>query len=216
MRERAMAMKWRSISSLSRLDLAGALIFLSVLQWFMVVLAAETLFPGYSSRLNDLSDLASTVPPNLSIIQPSSMLFNSATFITGLLTLISAMLIYSSGERRLFPAVFGLSGVFAMGVGVFPGDTGSIHGLVALGWFVLAPISAIISSCLVTSRPLAFFSVLIGLFSLTVLGFALFGGGSSPFLVFGRGGEERMLAYPVILWMMAFGGYLMGSSKSNG
>ncbi|MCU0638066.1 MAG: DUF998 domain-containing protein, partial [Methanothrix sp.] len=126
-------MKWKSCS---RLDLAGALIFFSVLQWFMVVLAAETLFPGYSSRLNDLSDLASTVPPNLSIIQPSSMLFNSATFITGLLTLISAMLIYSSGERRLFPAVFGLSGVFAMGVGVFPGDTGTIHGLVALGWFV--------------------------------------------------------------------------------
>jgi len=213
-----MAMKWKSISSLSRLDLAGALIFFSVLQWFMVVLAAETLFPGYSSRLNDLSDLASTVPPNLSIIQPSSMLFNSATFITGLLTLIGAILIYSSGEKRLFPAVFGLSGVFAMGVGVFPGDTGTIHGLVALGWFVTAPISAIIlsiSSRLVTSRPLAFFSVLIGLFSLTVLGFALFGGGSSPFLVFGRGGEERMLAYPVILWMMAFGGYLMGSSKSD-
>jgi hypothetical membrane protein len=106
-----------------------------------------------------------------------------------------------------------------MGVGVFPGDTGTIHGLVALGWFVTAPISAIIasiSSRLVTSMPLAFFSVLIGLFSLTVLGFALFGGGSSPFLLFGRGGEERMLAYPVILWMMTFGGYLMGSSKSNG
>jgi hypothetical protein len=52
------------------LNLAGALIFIGILQWFMTVLAAETLFPGYSTRANDLSDLASTVPPNLSLVQP--------------------------------------------------------------------------------------------------------------------------------------------------
>jgi hypothetical protein len=38
------------------LNLAGALIFIGVLQWFMTVLAAETLFPGCSTRANDLSD----------------------------------------------------------------------------------------------------------------------------------------------------------------
>jgi len=39
--------------------------------------------------------------------------------------------------------------------------------------------------------------------------------GEVRFLAFGRGGEERMLAYPVVLWMMAFAGYLMGSSQTN-
>ena len=50
------------------LNAAGTLLFIGALQWFIVEMAAETLFPGYSTRANDLSDLASTVPPNTSII----------------------------------------------------------------------------------------------------------------------------------------------------
>jgi hypothetical protein len=40
---------------------AGEFIFILGLQEIVIVIAAETLFPGYSSRANDLSDLASTV-----------------------------------------------------------------------------------------------------------------------------------------------------------
>lgn len=201
-----------NIKSVSLCQIAGAILFIGVLQWFMAVLAAETLFPGYSIQANDLSDLASTVPPNISPIQPPAMLFNAATFIIGLLSLISATLIYLSGQGRLFSALFGLSGIFAMGVGIFPGDSGRIHGLVALGWFAAAPISAIISARIVKG-PLAWFSLAIGLFSLIVLFFALSAGMDSPFRFFGRGGEERMLVFPVVMWMTAFAGYLMGSCK---
>ena len=200
-------MKSRAISSA---QIAGALLFLGVLQWLMIVLVAETLFPGYSIRANDLSDLASTVPPNVSPMQPSAMLFNASTFAIGLLSLISSVLIYFSAGSRLFSILFGLSGLFAMGVAAFPGDTGMIHGLVALGWFTTAPISAIVSSRMVKS-PLAWFSVAIGLLSLVVLFFAFYSGSASPFQFFGRGGEERMLVYPVLLWMAAFAGHLMRS-----
>ena len=205
-------MKSRAISSA---QIAGALLFLGVLQWLMIVLAAETLFPGYSIRANDLSDLASTVPPNASLMQPSAMLFNASTFAIGLFSLISSVLIYFSVRSRLFSILFGLSGLFAMGVAAFPGDTGAIHGLVALGWFTTAPISAIISSRMVKG-PLAWFSVAIGLFSLVVLFFAFSSATASPFQFFGRGGEERMLVYPVLLWMAAFAGYLMASRKADG
>jgi hypothetical membrane protein len=176
----------------------------------MIVLAAETLFPGYSIRANDLSDLASTVPPHVSPMQPSSMLFNASTFVIGLFSLISSVLIYFSAGSRLFSILFGLSGLFAMGVAAFPGDTGAIHGLVALGWFTTAPISAIVSSRMVKG-PLAWFSVAIGLLSIVVLFFAFYSGSASPFQFFGRGGEERMLVYPVLLWMAAFAGHLMRS-----
>lgn len=205
-------MKSRAISSA---QIAGALLFLGVLQWLMIVLAAETLFPGYSIRANDLSDLASTVPPHVSPMQPSSMLFNASTFVIGMFSLISSVLIYFSAGSRLFSILFGLSGLFAMGVAAFPGDTGMIHGLVALGWFTTAPISAIVSSRMVKS-PLAWFSVAIGLLSLVVLFFAFYSGSASPFQFFGRGGEERMLVYPVLLWMAAFAGHLMGSGKTDG
>jgi len=193
---------------------AGAILFLGVLQWLMVVLAAETLFPGYSIRANDLSDLACTFPPAVSPQQPSAMLFNSATFVIGLFSLISSVLIYFSVGSRLFSILFGISGLFAMGVAAFPGDAGGIHGLVALGWFTAAPLSAIIS-CRMVKGPLAWFSVAIGLLSLVVLFFAFYAGTASPFQLFGRGGEERMLVYPVLLWMTAFAGYLMGGRRAD-
>ena len=41
----------------------------------MIVMAAEALFSGYSIRANDLSDLVSTVPPNIALA--SHLLFCS-------------------------------------------------------------------------------------------------------------------------------------------
>jgi hypothetical membrane protein len=207
------------------LNLAGALIFAGVLQWFLIVLAAETLFPGYSVRANDLSDLASTVAPHASPLQPSAWLFNGTTFLVGLLVLISAALIYQSARggrpedgddngqfSPLFSALFALSGLFAMGVGIFPGDAGVIHGLVALGWFVTAPLSAIVYSWR-AGRTFAYFSAIVGAFALIVLISAFALGNSSPFLALGRGGEERLIAFPVLLWMAALAGRLMDSSS---
>jgi hypothetical membrane protein len=72
---------------LNDLNVAGALLFVGGLQWFMIVMAAETLFPGYSIRANDLSDLASTVPPNTSLVQSSAIMFNDTTFLLSLLIL---------------------------------------------------------------------------------------------------------------------------------
>jgi hypothetical membrane protein len=196
------------------LKLAGSLIFFAGIQWLMTVLAAETLFPGYSIMANDLSDLASTVPPNVSVIQPSAMLFNATTFIFGMLIIASAFLIHRVCKKRLFTVLFALSGLAAMAVGIFPGDTGTIHGLVALAWFVTAPLSAIVAFRFL-KKPFAYFSVIIGVFALIVLISVFFAGQSSLFVIFGRGGEERMLVYPIVLWMMAFAGYLMNTPQEN-
>jgi hypothetical protein len=80
--------------------------------------------------------------------------------------------------------------------------------------FVTAPLSAIAAYRLV-NKPFAYFTVVIGIFSLIVLFSAVFAVESSPFVAFGRGGEERAVAYPVLLWMIGFGGYLMGHSQTN-
>lgn len=199
----------------SKLNTAGALLFLGGLQWVMAVMAAETLFPDYSTRANDLSDLASTVPPNTSLIEPSATIFNAATFLLGLMVLISAALIYFGCRDRLFVTLFSVFGVGAMGVGVFPGDTGSIHGLSALVTFFASSLSAMAAWRLEKS-PLSYISVIVGLLSLTVLLLAIFAGEASPFwIAFGRGGEERMVAYPVVAWIICFGGYLMGVPRAE-
>lgn len=106
-------------------------------------------------------------------------------------------------------AVFGAAGI---AVGIFPGDTGNLHGIAALAWFISGPISAIVAYKLET-KPFAYFSVVIGAYALLDLLLNVTMHGSSPFSVFGRGGTERMVAYPLLIWVIGFGGYLMGSAS---
>lgn len=106
-------------------------------------------------------------------------------------------------------AVFGAPGI---AVGIFPGDTGNLHGIATLVWFISGPISAIVAYKLET-KPLAYFSVVIGAYALLDLLLNVTMHGSSPFSVFGRGGTERMVAYPLLIWVIGFGGYLMGSAS---
>jgi hypothetical protein len=54
--------------------------------------------------------------------------------------------------------------------------------------------------------------VLAGAVGLVFLVLMIVGDAGHPavFGPFGHGGSERMIAYPAILWLLAFGGYLMG------
>jgi len=86
--------------------------------------------------------------------------------------------------------------------------------LFALLTFFTGGITVLLSSRVV-SRP---FSLLCGLFggiSLLVLGsvffYGLVIGGPHPLAFLGGGGIERWVAYPLILWILAFGGYLLGT-----
>ncbi|MEF8883716.1 MAG: hypothetical protein V5A44_01140 [Haloarculaceae archaeon] len=38
------------------------------------------------------------------------------------------------------------------------------------------------------------------------------GGNVAAFGPIGHGGTERMIVYPVMVWLIAFGGYLLGTS----
>jgi hypothetical protein len=40
-------------------------------------------------------------------------------------------------------------------------------------------------------------------------------GNPAVFGAIGHGGAERMIVYPAMLWMLAFGGYLMGSREAD-
>lgn len=41
------------------------------------------------------------------------------------------------------------------------------------------------------------------------------GGDPGAFGAIGHGGAERMIAYPVMLWFLAFGGYLLASPEAE-
>jgi len=71
-------------------------------------------------------------------------------------------------------------GAAAMGVGIFPGDTGAIHGLAALVAFVTSSLSDI-AAYRFEKRPLNYISAIIGVFSLIVLFLAFHMGEASLF-----------------------------------
>lgn len=195
-------------------SIAGFSMVLAGFIAFMGIITAEVLYPNYSTR-QEISDLGSTVPPNPIIHQPSATIFNSTMLITGALLLISAYFVYRAMDRRGFPLVLAIFGFGAFGVGVFPGNVTPWHGLFALLTFFTGGITVVLSSQVV-SRP---FSVLCGLFGgisllvlISVFFYGLVIGGPSPLEFLGSGGIERWVAYPLIVWVPAFGGYLLGDA----
>lgn len=195
-------------------SIAGFSMVLAGFIAFMGIITAEVLYPNYSTR-QEISDLGSTVPPNPIIHQPSATIFNSTMLVTGALLLISAYFVYRAMDRRGFPLVLAIFGFGAFGVGVFPGNVTPWHGLFALLTFFTGGITVVLSSQVV-SRP---FSVLCGLFGgisllvlISVFFYGLVIGGPSPLEFLGSGGIERWVAYPLIVWVPAFGGYLLGDA----
>jgi hypothetical membrane protein len=97
-----------------------------------------------------------------------------------------------------------------MGVGLFPETTGIAHTISALTAFGFGGLSAIMSYKL-QKPPLSYFSVLLGALSLVALALS----GSGTYLGLGKGGMERMIVYPILLWVVGFSGHLIGYSKDT-
>lgn len=197
----------KTIMGLEYRIVAGSLLFLAGTIAFLGIITAEVLYPGYSTR-QDISDLGSTVPPDPVIQEPSATIFNTAMMLTGLLILSGTYLVYRGLDRRLFTALLALLGIGILGVGIFPGNIMPWHGLFALLTFISGGLTVATSSRVVKS-PFKYLCLILGVFSLVVLATAVFLVESNPLLFLGSGGVERWVAYPLLIWLIGFGGHLM-------
>jgi len=182
---------------------AGALIFVAVTQFVLSVIISEALYSGYSISANYLSDLG---------VGSSSIIFNSSVFLMGLLLIIGAYFLHRAFDFTMLTLTFVLMAIGSMGVGIFTKDAGTIHSIAALFFFLFSGLSAIFA--VVCSHVHGFklmktpFSVIAIILGLTELGgFVLFVGGI--YFGLGVGGMQRMVLYPVLMWLAGFGGYLM-------
>ena len=189
------------------LTTAGICLFLAGTIILMGIITAETFYPQehtYTTAKSMISDLGATEPPNSIITQPSATIFNLSMIITGILVLTGSIFIYKSFNDKIAAILVGLLGLGALGVGIFPGNINPQHPIFAMTTFISGGLSAIYSYRLINS-PLKYPALLFGILAL----FFLFTSGI--FIpVMGGGGVERWVAYPVILWLIVFGGYLMG------
>jgi hypothetical membrane protein len=188
--------------------LAGALMLVAGAVILMGIITAEALYPAaYTTGGNEISDLGGTEPPEGLVLQPSATIFDLAMIVSGVLLLGAALGLQAGLGRMPVTLAVAAVGVGALGVGIFPGNTGGIHGLFAMLTFIGGGIAAIVTAR-VTQPPFRFLSALLGIIALATLGSYILLGDGSPLAGLGIGGIERWVAYPIVIWVIGFGGYL--------
>src|SRR5712691_9732746 len=151
------------------------------------------------------------------IVSPSSYIWDTTLFLMGLLSLVSAILFYGATRKKGFSILFGIFGLGALIAGAVPETLLSVHELASNASFLGGSTAAIVAFWFLKS-PLKYLSVALGLFSFASLIPLTFEG---PFFrwngIFGLGlgGIERMVVYPIVIWEIAFGAYLMSGALST-
>lgn len=193
--------------------LAGVVLLLAGAAVLMGIVTAEALYPvPYTTGGNEISDLAAPRPPAGEPLQPSATIFNLVVAGSGLAVLGAAWFVRRALGRRSLAITLALMGIGAVGVALFPGGTGTVHVAFALLTFAAGGASALVAAR-VTSSPFRYVSAALGAVSLAALAwYIVLREMGSPALL---GGVERWVAYPVVLWLVGFGGYLTASGAAS-
>jgi hypothetical membrane protein len=194
--------------------ISGVLFFLAGSIILMGITTAEIFYPpGYSTSRNFISTLGASPPPNSVSYYPSASIFDLSMLISGLMIVSGAVMLHKAKIQKSVSIPVACLGMGALGVGIFPAFHAIIHPILAGVTFVAGGIAAILSSRIMVA-PFRYLAVGLGCLVLTVL---IFGLGLSKLIIpiLGIGGTERWVAYPLVLWLVGFGGYLMQSSKQS-
>lgn len=183
--------------------LAGLVLFIAAAQSMLVAMLAGALAPGYSLNGNAISDLG--------VIPQTAAFFNTSLVVTGVLTAGGGWLLRAWLARDWVVALFVLAGLGSVGVGLVTVERSpETHQWLALAAFLgfgLLP-AACAPELRGWMRPLSLLAAVVGVAYLVVMILGTRTDGA-VFGDIGAGGTERMVIYPAMLWMMAFGGYLM-------
>ena len=188
--------------------LAGTLFLVLAAQFMTVIMLAAAMVPGYDFRGAAISDLG--------VFPETALLFNTSLVLVGVLNLAGGYLFYRTHGKRWLVAIFALAGVGAVGAGLFPLDTDGLHGLFALLAFLFFNVQALGTATRLRGAMRAL-SVLAGGVGLVFVVLMALGdaGNAAAFGAIGHGGTERMIVYPVMLWLVALGGYLLAKSEGS-
>ncbi len=184
---------------------AGALLFLGSGQFAFCFALAEILYPGYDVSANTISDLGATCKSGTcEFFQPSSDIFNASIVLLGVMLFFVAYYLWKGSASKALSSFEFLSGVGAVGVGVFNESYGIAHTFFSAFTFVAIGVQALLVFK-VAKAPYSYFSTITGVVALVAL--VLYG--TQTYLGLGQGGMEKMIVYPVLISGIAFGGYLV-------
>ena len=209
---------------LSNASKAGVAIFAGAVQFSLALILSEIVYSTsgplntsgsgnttgyvYSVANNYVSDLGANCRTSCTAV-PSGYLFDASIAVLGLSIIVGGYFLQRGFHDRPATAMIVLAGIGALGVGLFPETTGVWHSFFTLVVFLFAGLAALVTARL-QKKPLFYFSIILGLFTLAAL--VLYIGGD--YLGLGPGGMERMVIYPVLVWSLGFGGHMMALDDS--
>jgi hypothetical membrane protein len=171
-----------------------------------VTMLAASIAPVYDFRGGAISDLG--------VIGETALLFNVLLVVTGVLNAVGGYLLFTWHRRMWLLAAYLIGGAGAAGAGLLPLDTGGLHALFALVGFLFFNIEAL-GTAFVVRGPMKAISLIAGAIGLIFVVVMVIGDAGNPgvFGPIGHGGAERMIVYPVMLWLLVLGGFLVGQSE---
>ncbi len=194
--------------------ISGLLFFLGGSLVLMGIITAEAMYPpDYTTFKNEISDLGSTKPPDILIYEPSASIFNSTFVLAGMMVLVATYFQHQHFRKLIFTLPVGFFGFGLMGIGIFPRNISPYHGMSSMLTLLCGGLSPILAFSIVPA-PFRYIGIAFGLVALATWFMAIF----SPAVLFssiGMGGTERWIAYPIMLWLVGFGGYLMDDKNSK-
>ena len=182
--------------------MCGAIIFL-----FGIMFAKFT-FEDYRVSQNMISDLGANQD------LPSAV-FNTSIIIFGVSALYAANIFRRLFKDPIFSLLIFLAGIGAIVVGIFNVNTILIiHYSGALMAFILGAVAIIYSTRIIYKPPLSYLWIILSILSLLniALLFVSWPLNNNCFGL-GLGSVERLIAYPIIIWAIATGFYLIATDK---
>ena len=189
-------------AALGDLRVPGVLLFLLGFAFIAVTMLLASIVPAYDYQGAAISDLGVTAE--------SALWFNILLVVMGVLNIAGGYLYWRSHRRAWLLALYLVAGIGTVGAGLFPLSTGGLHAIFALTAFVFYNLEGL-GTAMVLAGPMRVLGVVAGAIGLTYTVVMAIGDSANPaiFGPIGHGGTERMIAYPVMLWLIALGGYLM-------
>jgi hypothetical membrane protein len=129
--------------------------------------------------------------------------------VAGAMILAAAWFAHQALHRKAVSIPTGLLGLGVLGVGIFPGNIHPQHPLFAFTAFVAGGLAVLLSAWM-TPQPLRAIFAVMGTISLAFTLASVFLLEWGPFARLELGGVERWMVYPVLLWLVGFGGWLAG------
>lgn len=179
--------------------LAGLAYIIGIIQFLLILIIAESYYPGYSISDDYISDLG---------IGPTALLFNSSIALLGIIGCYVSYVLFNSSKGKAFSIFLLLSSLGALGVGFFPENLGLIHIIFAFMAFGFGSLT-LLAFYQIEKSLLGFLSIVLGLFSLS----AIFLFATNNNFGIGPGGMERMIVYPILAWGLVLGSYLISCNR---